>query len=158
MTRSPAILCLDRDPTDADARRLRPDGRIARPTDVLGRPAGTMVGVVGDHEVLAAIAAAQQGWDLVVRLDLHGEHRRLVLEDLARIGDLLDESALQGCPVLDPIDDGLLDHLANGATVREASHAVGVSDRTAARRLATLRAALGVATTAGMVSRWRGRT
>jgi hypothetical protein len=31
-----------------------------------------------------------------------------------------------------------------------------VSDRTAARRLARLRKALGVATTAGLVARWHG--
>jgi hypothetical protein len=156
MTRLPAIVCLERDPTDVDARRLRPDARIARLTDVLCHPPGTIVGVVDDAQVAHVIAAAQQGWDLVVRLDLHGEHRRLLLEDLDRIGELLDATALDGCPVLDPIDDGLLTQLSSGATVRGAAHAVGVSDRTAARRLARLREALDVATTAGLVARWRG--
>ena len=103
-----------------------------------------------------AVAAVQLGWDLVVRLDLKGEERRLLLEDLGRLGELLDESALDARPVLDPIDDDLLSQLASGATLRDAARAVGVSDRTAARRLAVLRQSLGVATTAGLVARWRG--
>jgi hypothetical protein len=160
VSRRPAIVCVDRDPTEADANRLRPNARIAAVTDavtddVAGAP-GTLVGVVGEAEAPAVIDAARHGWDLVVRLDLHGEHRRLVLEDLCRIGDLLDESTLSQCPLLEPIDDELLHHLAAGATVRMAAQAVGVSDRTAARRLAGLREALDVATTAGLVARWRG--
>jgi hypothetical protein len=156
VTRQPSILCLDRDPTAADARRLRPDARIAGVTQAVTGAPGTMMGVVGAAEAPGVIDAALLGWDLVIRLDLHGEHRRLELEDLGRIGDLIAEAGLDRCPLLDPIDDDLLRHLAAGATVRMAAQAVGVSDRTAARRLARLRSVLGVATTAGLVARWRG--
>jgi hypothetical protein len=156
MTRPPAILCLDRDPTDADARRLRTDARIVCVTgEATGIP-GTMMGVVGSAEAPAVIDAARRGWDLVIRLDLHGEHRRLVLEDLCRLGEMIDEAGLDRGPLLESIDDDLLQHLAAGATVRMAAQAVGLSDRTAARRLARLREVLGVATTAGLVARWRG--
>jgi hypothetical protein len=156
MTRVPAILCLDRDPTMADARQLHPGERTLRITDDLGGPAGTVVGTVGDAYVDRAIQAVQRGWNLVVRLDLHGEHLRLVLEDFHRLGILIDATALDGRPVLDPIDDRLLNRLAAGATLRDAAWAVGVSDRSAARRLAALRAAFGVATTAGVLARCRG--
>lgn len=155
MTLRPAIVCLDRDPTDADARRLRPGARIAHIADDLKGVSGTVVGVVGPAELQHAIVAAVRGWDLVVRLDLSGEGRRLALEDLDRIGNLCDESALSGRPILDPIDERLLDELAVGATLREAAETVGVSQRTAARRLALLRDALGVATNAGLVAHWR---
>ena len=155
MTRPPAILCLERDPTDIDARRLRPGARVVGVTGDTGGAPGTVMGVVHEDDVVAVIEAARRGWDLVVRLDVRGEHRRLVLEDLARIGEMVDERALERCPLLEPIDDELLDHLSRGATVRSAAQAVGVSDRTAARRLARLREALDVATTAGLVARWR---
>jgi hypothetical protein len=54
------------------------------------------------------------------------------------------------------MDDELLGQLASGVTIRQAARAVGTSDRTAARRLARLRQAMGVSTTAGLVARWRG--
>jgi hypothetical protein len=158
MTRPPAVLCLEREPTEADARRLRPGSRIAGLTVALDGVPGTAVGVVAcDAQLVVAVEAARRGWDLVIRLDLHGEPRRLALEDFARVGSLVDEAVLERCPLLDPIDEDLLDHLAAGATVRTAAHAAGVSDRTAARRLARLRRALGVATTEGLLARWRGR-
>jgi len=153
VTRPSVICCLDRDPTDADARRLTPGSRVAHLTDDLNGPPGTLVGSVADGGLIPVIQAAQRGWHLVVRLDLAGERRRLALEDLARIGHLCDETALDGRPFLDPIDAELLHHLAAGATVQDAARSVGVSDRAAARRLAVLRVALGVATTASLVAR-----
>lgn len=154
MSRRPAVCCLDRDPTHADARRLTPGSRIAHPTDDLSGPPGTLVGSVTEGSLCLAVQAARRGWHLVVRLDLRGEQRRLALEDLARIGHLCDETALDGRPFLDPIDAELLNHLAAGATVQDAATTVGVSGRTAARRLTILRDALGVATTAALVARW----
>lgn len=154
MNRQPVICCLDRDPTDADARRLTPGSRVAHLTDDLSGAPGTLVGSVADGGLCPVIQAAQRGWHLVVRLDVTGEQRRLALEDLARMGHLCGAEALGGKPFLDPIDADLLRHLAAGATVQEAAATVGVSDRTAARRLAILRDALGVATTAGVVARW----
>lgn len=156
VTRTPAILCLERDPTEADAQRLRPGARVVAVTGDTGGARGTLVGVVHEPEVVTVIEAARQGWDLVVRLDLRGEVRRLVLEDLARIGEMVDDRALERGPLLEPVDDELLEQLSTGATVRSAAQAVGVSERTAARRLARLREALDVATTAGLVARWRG--
>jgi hypothetical protein len=156
MTRPPAILCLDRHPTDADARRLRSGSRIAGLTAALAGAPGTAVGVVAsDAQLVAAVEAARRGWDLVIRLELHGEPRRLALEDFARVGTLVEEGRLAHCPLLDPVDAELLDQLAAGSTVGAAARAVGVSDRTAARRLACLRAALDVATTEGLLARWR---
>ena len=153
MSRQAVICCLDRHPTDADARRLTPGSRIAHLLDDLNGPPGTLVGSVADGGLWSVIHAAQRGWHLIVRLDLTGEQHRLALEDLARIGHLCDETALDGRPFLDPIDAALLHHLAAGATVQDAARTVGVSDRTAARRLAVLREALGVATTASLVAR-----
>ena len=156
MMRPPTIICMERHPTDADVRRLRPGTRVVGLTAALGGAPGMAVGVVAcDADLIAAVDAAQLGWDLVIHLDLHGEPRRLALEDFARIGDLLDEAVLERRPLLDPIDEELLDHLAAGSTVRTAAWAVSVSDRTAARRLARLRLALDVATTDGLLARRR---
>jgi hypothetical protein len=156
MTRLPMVLCLDRDPREADARRIRPGAPIACVGGGTAGASGILVGVVGEPDVEAVVDAVARGWDAVIRLDLRGELRRLVLEDLGRIGQVVDEGALEHVPLLDPMDDELLGQLASGVTIRQAARAVGTSDRTAARRLARLRQAMGVSTTAGLVARWRG--
>lgn len=154
LRRRPRILCLDRDPTKIEATRLRPGGRVVGLTDAIDGAPGTIVGVVREADISTIIEAAHQGWDLVVRLDLRGERRRLVLEDLARLGEMADERTLAGPQQFEPADQELLRHLSCGATIREAAQAVGVSERSAARQLARLRAAVGVSTTIGLVARF----
>jgi hypothetical protein len=150
----PTIVCLDRDPSEADGALLRPGRRVVPLSAPLDGPPGTVVGVVRPGEVGRAVDAALRGWDLVVRLDLRGEVLRLALEDLRRIGVLVEPGAA-ATPVLDPVDRDLLGHLAEGATIAVAARRCGLSDRTAARHLATLRDAFAVDSTAGLLARWQ---
>lgn len=150
----PQILCLDRPPGESDAQRTGSGRRVVWIGDrVDGRP-GVLVGVVTSSETSLVVEAVLRGWDLVVHIDLQGERRRLLLEDLRRIGDMVAVSGGTG-PPLDAVDEALLDHLASGATVGQAAERCSLSGRTAARRLAALRQAYGVETTAAMVGRWQ---
>ena len=154
MTARPAILCLEREPTEADAALLRPGRRIAHLGDALDGSPGILVGDIDAEDVPAALAAVLRGWDLVIRLTVRGEPRRLVLDDLRHLGDVV-EPGVEPAPLLDPADEQLLEQLAAGETVGRAARACGMSDRTAARRLAVLRKAFGVDTNAGVLARWQ---
>lgn len=69
-------------------------------------------------------------------------------DDLRRIGELDHRvGAASSGPVLPPDERALLAALLSGATLGEAAQALHVSRRTADRRLASARAALGAQTT-----------
>jgi len=154
VTARPAIVCLERQPTEEDAALLRPGRRIAHLGDAIDGSPGVLVGDIGADDVPAALAAVLQGWDLVIRLKVRGEPRRLVLDDLRHLGDVVEPGG-DPAVLLDPVDQQLLEQLAAGKTVRQAARACGMSDRTAARRLAVLRKAFGVETNAGVLARWQ---
>lgn len=112
----------------------------------------------------AALLAALDGTRLVV----HASAPRAVVDrlcdDLRRLArvDLVDASthlpsprtAADARPVLPESGAELLDALAAGRTLGQAAASLGLSRRTADRRLAAARDALGARSTAEAVARW----
>lgn len=91
----------------------------------------------------AALLAAIRNVALVVRLSRADRDRAAFLDQLGRVADV----EVSAAPV--PLTDEqrvLLRLLADGRSVAEAAEAVGLSRRTAHRRLEAARRALGVAT------------
>lgn len=102
-----------------------------------------------------ALLAAVRGAGVVVVVDTGTEIGRAVVADLARLGPVISdpdqdldvaEDAGAG-PPLAPEQRALLDRLAAGETIAAAAAAEFLSLRTANRRIADARAALGVRTT-----------
>jgi DNA-binding NarL/FixJ family response regulator len=102
-----------------------------------------------------ALLAAARGAGVVAIADPASETGRALLADLARIGpvstdpdaDDSDRRRRPGSPQLAPEQRALLDRLANGETIAAAAAAEFLSLRTANRRIAEAREALGVRTT-----------
>jgi DNA-binding NarL/FixJ family response regulator len=101
-----------------------------------------------------ALLAAARGAGVVAVTDPGGETGRALLADLARIGAVhtdpeagFDTAAEAGGPQLVPEQRALLERLANGETIAAAAAAEFLSLRTANRRIAEARDALGVRTT-----------
>jgi DNA-binding NarL/FixJ family response regulator len=140
---------VDRVCADLAARGLRvsPDWRGAAPGIVCR-------GVVDDDRsaeqaVLAALAGAQ----LVVAATANREVIDRLCDDLRRLGPLdhrIDSSGDR--PVLSAQEWSLLDRLLAGDSLGHAAAAVHLSRRTADRRLASARRALGVNTTAELLA------
>lgn len=112
------------------------------------------VGAIGDErEAGRAIEALSRGVGLAVVLRVTGDLRHRTLEDLHHLGIVTRGSAAGGVAGrLDAEDLGLLRLLAGGRTVAAAAEAVHISRRTANRRLAQVRARLGVETNAEAIS------
>jgi hypothetical protein len=139
--------------TDADLTGLV-GGRVPRVLPVPDAPWRLdgdlfVVVVCDDASHLGTLDAAQRGADVVV--DVVPERLSVFTEDVARLG----------IPIWRPPVDltvhewmPLLDALATGATTEEAARRCNLSLRSAHRRLAAARAALGVSTTAAAVARW----
>ncbi len=115
-----------------------------------------LFGRVPDVETAAlAVLAAARGAGVVVIADADADTGRAVLADLARIGPVIrdpdadpDDAPSDGGGL--PINDeqrALLDRLAAGETIAAAAEAEFLSLRTANRRIAEARKALGVRTT-----------
>jgi DNA-binding NarL/FixJ family response regulator len=102
-----------------------------------------------------ALLAAARGAGVVAIADPASETGRALLADLARIGPVsTDPDAGEeesgggtGQPQLAPEQRALLERLANGETIAAAAAAEFLSLRTANRRIAEAREALGVRTT-----------
>ena len=112
-----------------------------------------LYGRVADLDTAAlAVLAAARGAGVVAIADTGVEAGRALLADLARIGPVSREA---GADVEEPADGlplteeqrQLLDRLANGETIAAAAAAEFLSLRTANRRIAQARDALGVRTT-----------
>jgi hypothetical protein len=117
-----------------------------------------LFGRVPDVETGAlAVLAAARGAGVVVIADADADTGRAVLADLARIGPVIrdpdtdpDDAAAAADGGGLPINDeqrALLDRLAAGETIAAAAEAEFLSLRTANRRIAEARKALGVRTT-----------
>jgi DNA-binding NarL/FixJ family response regulator len=118
-----------------------------------------LFGRVPDMDAAAlAVLAAARGAGVVVIADDQSDTGRAVLADLSRIGPVLtdpnadpvDEQADQGAGDDLPLTDeqrALLDRLGAGETIAAAAEAEFLSLRTANRRIAEARKALGVRTT-----------
>jgi DNA-binding NarL/FixJ family response regulator len=102
-----------------------------------------------------ALLAAARGAGVVAITDPASETGRALLADLARIGQVVTDpdgddeeaSGQTGRPQLAPEQRALLERLANGETIAAAAAAEFLSLRTANRRIAEARDALGVRTT-----------
>ena len=107
----------------------------------------------------AAILAAVWGAGLLVVLDMPEEDVAVFLADLGRIGPYQRHVAAPTAQpmALDADASTLLDRLADGATLGDVARELHLSRRTADRRLATARRALGVETTAEALVAWRRR-
>nr|MDT0657659.1 LuxR family transcriptional regulator [Micromonospora sp. DSM 115978] len=112
-------------------------------------------GRVADAEaVRLALLASVRGAGVVAIADVTDEHGRSLVADLGRLGSvLLDPDAdaptdpIRAAGHLVPEQRALLQRLANGETIAAAAAAEFLSLRTANRRIAQARAALGVGTT-----------
>jgi hypothetical protein len=109
----------------------------------------------GDTAELALLAAAR-GAGIVAICDAGGDIGRALLADLARIGPVTTDPDADlgttpepdsGGPQLAPEQRALLERLAGGETIAAAAAAEFLSLRTANRRIAEAREALGVRTT-----------
>jgi hypothetical protein len=103
--------------------------------------------------VRLAVLAAARGVGVVAIADVTGEVGRALVADLSRLGPVgvdsrADSPAGSGAvPGLVPEQRALLERLANGETIAAAAAAEFLSLRTANRRIARARVALGVRTT-----------
>ncbi|MFC6021166.1 LuxR family transcriptional regulator [Plantactinospora solaniradicis] len=150
--------------TDATSvlRRLARDGWLTREGFAVAEPSWDLAtaklvlfGRVPDTEtVRLAVLAAARGAGVVAIVDPTGEIGRALVDDLSRLGPVYqdpddepetdDESALSR---LIPEQRALLERLADGETIAAAAAAEFLSLRTANRRIAQAREALGVRTT-----------
>ena len=121
--------------------RLVPDpSRLPEPR------AGLHVAEVSDRaSAEAAVLAALGGADLALACTGSAEVTERLLEDLHRLGSVREEPA---DPPLTTDQVALLARLRDGATLTDAARAEHLSRRTADRRLAAARRALGAPTTA----------
>ena len=114
-------------------------------------------GPISDEaNVVAAVTALTRGTGLAVSLDIAGDLRFRLLEDLHQLGvvtqpDVTDEHGLDDDHRL------LIEALVVGASVTDAAHHLNMSRRTANRRLIEIRATLGVETNAEAIIWWAER-
>lgn len=137
-------------------RRMVHDGWTARQGFALPDTAGDLrasrllcYGQVRDLATARlAVAAAARGGAVLAVADPGGRVGQVVLEQLRRLGPVrTDPDAPADACVLLPQQRALLERLANGETIAAAAAAEFLSLRTANRRIASARAALGVSTT-----------
>lgn len=114
------------------------------------------VGVVRDDDsARAALGALVRGVGVAVQLEGPSGFRLRVLDDLHHNGAVSVAPPTTGPTVtLRSEDVALLEALAEGKTVEEAARDVGLSARTAHRRLASVRGAYGASNTTEAVARW----
>ena len=114
----------------------------------LGRPSRPTIrhGIVAsDRDAAAAVLAALAGYGLVLEIRIDGPSLDRLLDDLRHLGSVRQITV--GAPAAPAIDEEarqLLRLLAGGTTLGEAARTMGISRRTADRRLAAIRVALGV--------------
>lgn len=151
--------------TGVELRRRGVDCRagFAVPEPFAAASARTVVcsgAIDGPDAARAALLAAARGAGLVVHLDpgLDDGLRRTFLGDLARLGLVEfgeDERDDRTAPVLTAEQRELLELVADGAAIPDAAAQLYLSVRTAERRMAQARSALGVRTTAAAAVAFR---
>ena len=108
--------------------------------------------VDGEEAACRALLAAVEGAGLVVEATAPREVLDRLCDDLRHLGTLDHRVGLSGdTPLLDAEERALLHLLRTGASLGEAAAAIHLSRRTADRRLASARRALGATTTAEAV-------
>lgn len=103
-------------------------------------------------EAALAVLAAVNGERLVLIAAAEREVIDRLCDDLRRLGTLDHRVGTPAGPQLAPDERALLAHLVGGATLGAAAKALHISRRTADRRLAAARAALGARSTAEAVA------
>jgi DNA-binding NarL/FixJ family response regulator len=106
--------------------------------------------IAGPDDARRALLVALGGAALVVTARAESSVIDRFIDELRRLGPVDHVTADHGIPAggLDAEQRGLLALLADGLTLGQAADELGLSRRTADRRLAAARRALGVATTA----------
>ncbi len=130
------------------SRGTRPDFTVvdARSRDLPPGSAGRALVVADSTGAQEAVLAALRGEDLVLHFTADDEVVDRLLDDLTRLGEV---RWLEPAPdALTEEQVALLARLHAGMTLGEAAGDLHVSRRTADRRLAAARQALGVGTTA----------
>ena len=130
-----AVVVRDWEAAAAASRDVVRAARVADPDD-----AARAVLAAVDGERLVLLATAER--DVVDQL----------CDDLRRLGTLDHRIGVPAGPVLSPEERALLAQLVGGATLGAAAKALHISRRTADRRLASARAALGARSTAEAVT------
>jgi DNA-binding NarL/FixJ family response regulator len=130
--------------TRLDAVDIDPGGSTF---DLRGRR--VWVSVADRDTASRTLRAVQRGADVVVHLALAEPERSAFLDELHRVASEISE--LQA-PQLDPFQLALVGHLREGLSLREAATRLHVSSRTADRRLAEIRAVLGVSSTSEVLA------
>lgn len=149
-----------RSATDATSvlRRLARDGWTTREGFAVAEPGWDLAaaklvlfGRVPDPEMVRlAVLAAARGAGVVAIVDPTGELGRALVDDLSRLGPVYhdpDDEPESALSRLVPEQRALLERLADGETIAAAAAAEFLSLRTANRRIAQAREALGVRTT-----------
>ena len=157
----PLIVVVDRDEFDSARRALEADGWFCQSGFVpcsaewdVSHQRIVCCGELGaEQDAMAAALAAARGAGLVVIDGSAPELTERLVEDLSRLGQVelghrCEPAPLDGLPA---DQRGLLEALAQGLSLGEAARQLHISRRTADRRLAAARAALGVRTTAEAV-------
>lgn len=141
------------DPTSARTVAAGMGGPIVHGWGGPAPAAAVRVGVVADAaSAAAAVLAAVHGYNLVVMATGDRAVTDQLCDDLRRLGHLDHVVGNDpGAPVLSVEERELLAHLVAGANLGEAARRLHLSRRTADRRLASARRALGARTTSEAV-------
>ena len=122
-----------------------------------GRPGVVCFGEVTDSDAASkAVLAAVAGAGLIVRVTASRDVADRLLDDLRRLGPVDHRLGEPNRTRLTAEQRALLDLLADGATLGAAAERLSLSRRTADRRLASARRALGVETTAEALVSYAG--
>ncbi len=92
------------------------------------------------------LLAAARGAALIIEVQLDDTRRVTFLDDLSRVSDVRVDGPQTSTRLTDD-QMALLDGLAAGRTLKEIAESLGLSRRTATRRLVEVKELLGVATT-----------
>jgi len=115
--------------------------------------------VASPRDATAALLSALDGFGLFVRTSADDAIVDRLVDDLRRLGPVHHDTLSSAAPVDAPITaegSAILAFLADGHTLGEAATRLGLSRRTADRRLAEARAALGVTRTTEAIA-WAAR-
>jgi DNA-binding NarL/FixJ family response regulator len=141
-------------PVPADLSALGWEVRPLAPIHAPLRPRSLLVGVVADAGHAAALVAAVAGGaSAAAFVEMAGEAKRRLLDDLERLGADV-QLGMPPPPPLAEVQIRLLDLLVGGASVLRAADELNVSRRTANRMLEELRARFGVRSNAEVVQAW----
>jgi DNA-binding NarL/FixJ family response regulator len=112
-----------------------------------------------EADAQSALLAAARGGQVVALAATDATVMDAFIDDLRLTGrvEIVDAAVPDRCTAITPQQAALLDLVGRGVSVAAAARALHVSRRTAARRLADARDALGVATTTEAVVTWRQR-